>query len=114
MTISEAVREHHEPLAEVWIGHTPYPDEHERLIIGESNPYVLRQQREISEQPLQRIPVKPRSAGDLLDWIKSQPAELNRALESALREVLTRGILERYPPTPEEREVCCLSDEVTR
>lgn len=105
MTISDDVREHYGPLTEVYIGETPFPDEQERLIIGEINPYVLRQNGEISVQPLQRIPVKKRSAEDLIDWIRSYPDELDRALDADVREVLARGILERYPPTPEEREV---------
>lgn len=104
MTIPDDVREHFGPLAEVYIGHTPYPDEQEQLIIGEIHPYVFRQKSEISEQPLQRLPVKQRSAEDLIDWIRDTPDELDRALDADVREVLKRGVLERYPPTPEERE----------
>lgn len=105
MTIPADVREHFGPLCEVYIGRTPYPDEQEQLIIGEINPYTLREKGEISDQPLQRIPVQPRSAEDLINWIKNAPDELDRALEGDLHEVLTRGILERYPPIPEFREV---------
>lgn len=102
MTIPDDVRTEYEPLSEVWIGRTPYPDEQECLLIGEINPYPLRQNGEISEQPLQRIPVKKRSAEELIDWIESAPDELDRALEGDLYEVLSRDIIERYPPVPQE------------
>lgn len=102
MSIPDDVREHFGPLAEVWIGYTTYPDEQEQLIIGEINPYVLRQKGEISEQPLQRIPVKPRSPEELIDWIRGYPDELDRALEDDLHTVVQRDILERYTPVPQE------------
>ncbi len=102
MSTFEEARAHFEPLYEVYIGHTP--DGRERLFIGE---IVTGDRIDGCESLGQRIPVNPRRAEELLEWIWSYPDELNRAMEAELAEALgnTVEIVEWYPATPEEREV---------
>lgn len=100
-TFAEA-REHFEPLCEVYVGETPQG--HERLFIGE----ILTADRIDGCSSLgQQIPVSSRPAEELLKWIWTYPAELNRTMETELAESLggTVDIGEWYPAIPEEREV---------
>lgn len=102
MITFEEARAQFEPLSEVYIGHAP--DGRERLFIGE---IVTGDRIDGYGSIGRRIPVKPRSVEELLEWIWTYPDELNRAMETELAEALgdTVEIVEWYPPTPEEREV---------
>lgn len=95
-SIDTEVREHHAPLAEVWIGHASF-SETEYLLIGEVHERAVESLPEPIRLPLTRIPVKRRSADELISWIRSDPAELGRALETQPSDL---HILEWYPPTP--------------
>jgi hypothetical protein len=98
MSDFEAAREYFEPLFEVYIGRTN--DRSERLYIGEIIPdAVTGRHGEIKR----RIPVQPCEATALIEWIKSCPDELNRAMEADLTTALgdTVDVLEWYPPIEE-------------
>ncbi len=100
----DAGREHFEPLTEVWIAQSRSPARsREWIYLGVLSAVDGRNRRQHDRGELRRIPVSPRSAEELRSWIKSGPAELNRALEGDLPEDLhwSIEIEERYPALEE-------------
>lgn len=96
MSSFEDAREHYGPLFEVYIGESEHGAE--MLYIGEIIPGGVPGTID------RRIPVKPRSGAEMVDWIESGPDELNRVVEADLPEEYeeTIGLYEWYPPLPAE------------
>lgn len=101
-TFAEA-RQHYGPLCEVYIAPEILGDG-EWILFGEILPRAM-DDIDARVENKQRIPVSPRPAEDLLDWIESSPAELNRTLNATIPDAFGSNvkIYEWYPPTPEER-----------
>lgn len=97
------LREEHSPLFEVYIGRAK--SGREMIYLG-----GIRERERYEEAlgewfDLERIPVSSRPAPALVEWIKSGPAELNRAMEADLPGDIGRtvGITETYFETEEVR-----------
>lgn len=105
MSDFNAVREHFEPLTEVWLARDSARTR-EWLYIGAQSAVDAHNRRQSDRGELQRIPVKPRPADKLADWIMSGPSELNRALEGNLPDDLASRIwVSEHYPALEDLEV---------
>lgn len=103
----QAAREHFEPLSEVWIAQSVHPERtREWIYLGELSAVDGHNRRQHDRGELRRIPVSSRSAGDLIEWIKNGPDELNRALDGDLPDDLYWSVRveERYPAIEEVTE----------
>lgn len=100
----EAARERFEPLSEVWVAQSRSPRRsREWLYLGELSAVDGRNRRQSDRGELRRIPVSPRPADELVAWVRSGPAELNRALEGDLPDDLGWSIeVEEHYPALEE------------
>lgn len=93
----ERLREENSPLFEVYIGRGAMTGR-EKLYIGEIDEFEQHDDDLDEWVEIERIPVKPRDALDLVEWIQSGPDELNRALDGDLPADIGRtiGIEEKY------------------
>lgn len=107
MTDIEDIRERFEPLAEVWIAQSSDPARsREWVYLGALAAVDGHNRQHHDRGELRRIPISPRSAEKLIEWVKSGPDELNRALEGDLPDDLGWSIEveERYPAVPEVQQ----------
>ena len=84
------LREEHSPLFEVYIGRAE--SGREMIYLGEIDEFEQHDDTLDEWVSIERIPVKPRDAPALVEWIKSGPDELNRAMEADLPEDIGRTV----------------------
>lgn len=102
MTGIEAARERFEPLSEVWLARSRTTTR-EWVYIGELSAVSGHNRRQHDRGELRRIPISPRCAEKLIEWVKTGPDELNRALNADLPDDIGWSIrIEEHYPALEE------------